>query len=115
MNIEQIFTEYFIVPAFVFCLVVGYCIKHITWLDSVGNEYIPTVLADLGAVIGCIAGGITLFNVIAGMASGLAATGCHQIYSQYIEHHGMISELPYMGAGEEIKEDPDEAEDEENE
>lgn len=113
MNLEQIFADYFVVPAFVMCLVVGYCIKNIEWLDKVGNEYIPTILAILGAIIGCIAGGVSLYSVIAGAASGLAATGCHQIYAQYIEHHGMIGELPYMGPGEDIigeEEDSEEGE-----
>ena len=67
------------------CLIVGYCIKHISWLDKVSNEYIPAVLAVLGAVLGCIANGsITLETVVFGALSGLASTGLHQAFTQII-------------------------------
>ena len=67
------------------CLIVGYCIKHISWLDKVSNEYIPAVLAVLGAVLGCIANGnITLEIVVFGALSGLASTGLHQAFTQII-------------------------------
>lgn len=102
MDFTEIMKDYFIVPAFVFCLVLGYAIKHITWLDKVGNEYIPLILAIIGAIVGCLASGeVTVYSVTAGMASGLASTGFHQIYKQYIENQKMYNELKYMGAGEE--------------
>ena len=67
------------------CLIVGYCIKHISCLDKVSNEYIPAVLAVLGAVLGCIANGnITLETVVFGALSGLASTGLHQAFTQII-------------------------------
>ena len=67
------------------CLIVGYCIKHISWLDKVSNEYIPAVLAVLGAVLGCIANGnITLESIVFGALSGLASTGLHQAFTQII-------------------------------
>ena len=67
------------------CLIVGYCIKHISWLDKVSNEYIPAVLAVLGAVLGCIANGnITLETVVFDALSGLASTGLHQAFTQII-------------------------------
>ena len=71
------------------CLIVGYCIKHISWLDKVSNEYIPAVLAVLGAVLGCIANGsITLETVVFGALSGLASTGLHQAFTQIINKNG---------------------------
>ena len=71
------------------CLIVGYCIKHISWLDKVSNEYIPAVLAVLGAVLGCIANGnITLESVVFGALSGLASTGLHQAFTQIINKNG---------------------------
>ena len=71
------------------CLIVGYCIKHISWLDKVSNEYIPAVLALLGAVLGCIANGsITLETVVFGALSGLASTGLHQAFTQIINKNG---------------------------
>lgn len=67
------------------CLVVGYCIKHISWLAAVSNEYIPTILAVLGAVLGCVAAGsVSLENIVYGAVTGLASTGLHQAFSQLI-------------------------------
>ena len=68
----------------ILCLIVGYCVKHISWLDKVSNEYIPTILAVLGAVIGCVANGISLEAIVAGALSGLVSTGLHQAFTQLI-------------------------------
>lgn len=76
--------EYYMPIVLIACLIVGYCIKHISWLEAIANEYIPTIMAILGAVIGCIANGITLETVIAGAFSGLASTGLHQAFRQII-------------------------------
>ena len=81
----SIINEYMIPIVVVACLIVGYCIKHISWLEKVGNEYIPTILAALGAVLGCIAtGNVTLESVVFGAMSGLVSTGLHQAFSQII-------------------------------
>lgn len=77
--------EYLIPIVIVACLIVGYCIKHISWLNKVSNEYIPAILAILGAVLGCIASGnISLESVVFGAMSGLVSTGLHQAFSQII-------------------------------
>lgn len=77
--------EHYIPVVLVACLVVGYCIKHIRWLETVGNEYIPSILALLGAALGCIAAShISLENIVYGAVTGLASTGLHQIFSQLI-------------------------------
>lgn len=68
------------------CLVIGYCIKHIRWLDKVGNEYIPTVLAIIGAILSCVASqGASLEIMVAGAVTGLASTGLHQAFMQIID------------------------------
>lgn len=78
-------TDYYVPIVVVACLVVGYCIKHISWLESISNEYIPTIMALLGAVISCVAsGGITLEYIVYGAVSGLASTGLHQVFTQII-------------------------------
>ena len=67
------------------CLIVGYCIKHVKKLDVIANEYIPSILAILGAVLACVANtSITLENIVYGALSGLASTGMHQMFSQII-------------------------------
>lgn len=78
-------TEFYISIVLIACLVVGYCIKHISWLAAVSNEYIPTILAVLGAVLGCVAvGSVSLENIVYGAVTGLASTGLHQAFSQLI-------------------------------
>lgn len=66
------------------CLVVGYCIKHISWLDKLSNEYIPSIMAILGLILGCLHGGLTLENAIYGALSGLVSTGLHQTFKQLV-------------------------------
>ena len=41
-------TQHYILSCFSGRLVVGYCIKHIKWLEAVSNQYIPSILAILG-------------------------------------------------------------------
>ena len=66
------------------CLVVGYIVKH--WIADVDNRIIPTVLAIIGAVCACInAVDISLEIVTAGAITGLASTGLHQAFKQWIE------------------------------
>ena len=63
----------------------GYCIKHITWLEKVSNQYIPSILAILGAVLACVANSsITLDTVVYGAFTGLASTGLHQAFTRLI-------------------------------
>lgn len=77
--------EYYVPVVVVACLVVGYCIKHIKWLDKLSNEYIPSILAILGAVLCCVANStIDLNTIVYGAFSGLASTGLHQTFSQLI-------------------------------
>ena len=82
-------TEYYIPVVLVACLIVGYCIKHIAWLDKVSNEYIPTLLVVLGAILACVSAAtagntITLETVVYGAFTGLASTGLHQAFTQII-------------------------------
>ena len=80
-------SNYYIPIVLVGCLCVGYCIKHIVWLEKISNEYIPTMMLVLGAVLACFAEqSITLNIIVAGAVTGLASTGFHQIFKQMIEH-----------------------------
>lgn len=83
-------SEYYIPVVLVACLIVGYCIKHITWLEKISNEYIPAILAVLGAILACISavsGGnhITIETIVYGAFTGLASTGLHQAFKQIID------------------------------
>ena len=71
------------------CLIVGYCIKHIPWLAKVSNDYIPAILAILGAILSCVANtSITLENIVYGALTGLASTGLHQAFKRIIDTEG---------------------------
>ncbi len=86
MNLSFL-TENYIPVVVVACLIVGYCVKHITWLDHVSNQYIPSVLAILGAVLACMANAsISLDTIVYGAFSGLASTGLHQAFTNIIQN-----------------------------
>lgn len=85
MNLDFL-TEYYLPLVLVACLIVGYCIKHIAWLDKVSNQYIPTILAVLGAVLACASNStITLETIVYGAFTGLASTGLHQAFKNIVE------------------------------
>ena len=78
-------TDYYVPVVLAACLIVGYCIKHIKWLEKVSNEYIPSILAILGAVLACVANStIDLNTIVYGAFSGLASTGLHQAFTKII-------------------------------
>lgn len=81
MSIEMI-KDFYIPIVVIACLVVGYILKK--WAPA-DNKWIPTLLAILGAILGCIAQGITLEAIVYGALSGLASTGLHQLFKQIIE------------------------------
>ena len=78
--------EYFVPIVVAACLIVGYCMKR---FEKIPNKIIPTVLAILGAVLSCVnSQAISLQIVVYGAFSGLASTGLHQMFKQYIEKDG---------------------------
>ena len=81
MSIEMI-KDFYIPIVVIACLVVGYILKK--WAPT-DNKWIPTLLAILGAILGCIAQGISLEAIVYGALSGLASTGLHQLFKQIIE------------------------------
>ena len=88
MDISGLANSYIFIVV-VACLIIGYCIKHIPWLDAISNQYIPTILALTGAALGCVANaGITLENIVYGALSGLASIGLHQTFKTLIIKDG---------------------------
>lgn len=79
-----ILADYFVLVVVVACLIVGYIIK--TALDFVPSKYIPTILAVLGAVLNPVVSGLSLEAVVYGALMGLASTGMHQAFKQFIEN-----------------------------
>ena len=78
--------EYFVLVVVVACLVVGYIIKHATFLKWIPNGDIPVIVAVVGAVVNSAIGGLTIENVVFGAVMGLASTGLHQAFTNFIEN-----------------------------
>ena len=85
MDFVTIFTDHFVLVVMVACLVVGYVIKHATFLKWIPNDDIPVVLAILGAIVNTIVGGLSIESIVYGALMGLASTGLHQTFKQFIE------------------------------
>ena len=85
MDFITIFTDHFVLVVMVACLVVGYIIKHATFLKWIPNDDIPVVLAILGAIVNAIMGGLSIESIVYGALMGLASTGLHQAFKQFIE------------------------------
>lgn len=68
------------------CLCVGYVIKNVIPGDRI-NKFIPLIMAALGVVLNVWLNdfGLTPEILLGGLASGLASTGMHQVFSQFIE------------------------------
>ena len=87
------FLSNYIVPVIVAaCLLIGFIVKK--WVKDVDNKWIPTIVAIGGALLAILInwGNIstdTVLNIVVGGAiSGLASTGLHQAFSQWIDGGG---------------------------
>ena len=83
----EIFTNYLIPVIVGLCLVVGFLIKHVTSAD---NRFIPIVVTVLGVALSIWISWpeITPEGILSGAVSGLASTGMHQIFKQWIDNGG---------------------------
>lgn len=86
MDFMAIFEQYFVAVVVVGCLVVGYIIKHASFMKWLPNDDIPAVLAVVGAILNVIYGGLTLDTIVFGAFIGLASTGMHQIFKKFVEN-----------------------------
>lgn len=79
----NVLTENFTLVVVVACLVLGYIIKT---LEFVPNKYIPTILAVVGAILNAVVQGVSVDAIVYGALMGLASTGMHQAFKQFIEN-----------------------------
>lgn len=79
----SVLENYFVLTVVLACLIVGYVIKK--WIKDVDNKFIPTVLTVFGAVLNLAISGVSIESAIFGAFMGLASTGLHQAFKQYIE------------------------------
>lgn len=85
MDFAKILTEHFVLVVMVACLVVGYIIKHATFLKRIPNDDIPVILAVVGAALNTAVSGISVDSIVYGAVMGLASTGLHQGFSRFVE------------------------------
>lgn len=78
-----VFENYFVISVVLACLIVGYIIKK--WINDVDNKYIPTIVTVFGMVLNLAVSGVSVESAIFGAFMGLASTGLHQAFKQYIE------------------------------
>ncbi len=84
--IMNIFTDYFVIIVVLACLSVGFILKHLVPGEKI-NKFIPLIMALLGVILNIWINGWTFNPVIlvAGLLSGLASTGLHQMFKQFIQ------------------------------
>ena len=81
-----ILTEHFVFVVVLACLVIGYVIKHASFMKWLPNEDIPVILAVLGAVLNLLVSGLAVESAVYGAMMGLASTGMHQTFKNWIEN-----------------------------
>lgn len=85
----EIINDYVVVVVMLICLLTGYVIKHL--IDSVkANKFIPLIMAVLGVALNVWLNdfAFTPEILLGGMASGLASTGMHQAFKQFLNGKG---------------------------
>lgn len=78
--------EYFVIVVLVACLVVGYIIKHATFLKWIPNDDIPVILAVIGLALNMFVSKPSVESAVYGAVMGLASTGLHQQFKAWIEN-----------------------------
>lgn len=81
----EFLNDYLVLIVVGICLCVGYVLKHLVPSDKV-NRFIPLIMLVLGTIVNVWlnAFAFTPEILLAGMASGLASTGMHQLFKQFI-------------------------------
>lgn len=80
----EFLNDYLVLIVVGICLCVGYVLKH--WIKDVDNKFIPLIMVVLGTFVNAWlnAFAFTPEILLAGMISGLASTGMHQLFKQFI-------------------------------
>ena len=82
----EFLNDYLVLIVVGICLCVGYIIKHAIPNEGV-NKFIPLIMAVLGVGVNVWLNGFAFTPeiLLGGLASGLASTGMHQVFKQFIE------------------------------
>ena len=82
----EFLTEYSVPVIVGICLCVGFILKNVITTDKI-NKFIPMIVTVIGVVVNAWlnAWTVTPDILLSGMFSGLASTGMHQLFKQFIE------------------------------
>lgn len=80
-----VLTENFVMVVVLACLVIGYIIKHASFLKRIPNGDIPVILAVVGMAANLVVSGMTFESAVYGAVMGLASTGLHQAFTKFVE------------------------------
>ena len=82
----EFLNDYLVLVVVGICLCVGFVLKHLVPTEKV-DKFIPLIVALLGIFINAWVNNfaITPEILLGGMVSGLASTGMHQLFKQFIE------------------------------
>lgn len=92
MDFSAILSDHFVLVVVLACLIVGYIIKHATFLTWIPNDDIPLILAVVGGFLNIFVSGLSLESVVFGAFMGLSSTGLHQIFKEFIESNTTVEE-----------------------
>lgn len=81
----EFLNDYIVLLVMGVCLCVGYVIKNVIPGDKI-NRFIPLIMGVLGVGVNVWVNlAFTPEILLGGLASGLASTGLHQVFKQFIE------------------------------
>ena len=80
----ELFTAYINPEITAACLVLGFIVKK--WVKDVDDRLIPTIVAGAGLGLAAAAnwGVLSIGVLVGGALSGLASTGMHQLFKQWM-------------------------------
>ena len=85
MDFAAILTEHFVVVVALACLIVGYIIKHASFLKWIPNNDIPLIVAIFGLILNLVVSGMSIESAVYGAFMGLSSTGLHQAFKAFVE------------------------------
>ena len=80
-----VLSEHFVLVVIVACLILGYIIKHASFMKWLPNDDIPVILAVVGAGLNLAVSGLSIESFVYGAVMGLASTGLHQGFKRFVE------------------------------
>ena len=82
-----VLTNHFVLIVLVACLVIGYIIKHASFLKWIKNDDIPVILAVCGCLLNLAVSGLSIESAVYGAVMGLASTGLHQSFKSFVKNN----------------------------